>query len=43
LSNELKISLQNSLVNAGQLADVMRDSHKLGLGYNAGLLQLQMY
>ena len=43
LSNELKISLQNSLVNAGQIPDVMRNAHKLNLGYSAGLLQQQMY
>lgn len=43
LTNELKISLQNSLINAGQIPDIMRNAHKLNLGYSAGLLQQQMY
>ena len=43
LSNELKISIQNSIVNAGQIPDIMRNAHKLNLGYSAGLLQQQMY
>jgi len=43
LSNELKISLQNSLVNVGQIPDVMKNAHKLDLSYSAGLLLQQMY
>ena len=43
LTNELKISIQNSIVNAGQIPDIMRNAHKLNLGYSAGLLQQQMY
>ncbi len=43
LSNELKISIQNSIINAGQIPDIMRNAHKLDLSYSAGLLQQQMY
>jgi hypothetical protein len=41
LSNELKITLQNSLVNVGGIIDVMKNAHRLDLGYEAGVLSQQ--
>jgi hypothetical protein len=42
LSNELKISLQNSLVNVGQVADIFRNAHRLELERESSFLSHQM-
>jgi len=42
LSNELKITLQNNLVNAGGIIDIFRNAHKLELGRDAGFLSHQV-
>jgi len=43
LSNELKVSLQDSLVNAGAIPDILRNAQRLDLGFEAGLLSQQTY
>lgn len=42
LSNELKISLQNSLINVGQIPDIFRNAHRLELERESSFLSHQM-
>ena len=41
LSNQLKVSLQKSLVNVASVPDIMKNAVRLGLEYDAQLLQQQ--
>ena len=42
LSNQLKITLQNSLVNVGKVNDMWNNAHRLELDSEAGYLSQQM-
>ena len=42
LSNELKISLQNSLINVGSVQDIFRNAHRLELEREASFMSHQM-
>ena len=42
LSNELKMSLQNSLINVGQIPDIFRNAHRLELERESSFLSHQM-
>ena len=42
LSNQLKVTLQNSIVNVGQVNDIFRNAYRLGLEREAGYLSQQM-
>ena len=42
LSNQLKVTLQNSIVNVGQVNDIFRNAYRLGLEGEAGYLSQQM-
>ena len=41
LSNQLKVSLQKSLVNVASVPDIMKNAVRLGLDYDAQVLQQQ--
>jgi hypothetical protein len=42
LSNQLKVTLQNSIVNVGQVNDIFKNAYRLGLEREAGYLSQQM-
>ncbi len=42
LSNQLKTSLQKSLVNVASVPDIMKNAIRIGLDYDAQILQQQM-
>jgi hypothetical protein len=42
LSNQLKISLQKSLVSVASVPDIMKNAIRIGLDYDAQILQQQM-
>jgi hypothetical protein len=42
LSNQLKVSLQKSLVNVASVPDIMKNAIRIGLDYDAQILQQQM-